>query len=148
MAVVGKIDPYDLGRFVETQAGVYAQVLSELQSGQKRSHWMWFIFPQIRGLGSSPTAVRYAISSFEEAGAYLEHPVLGLRLRECTKLVLAVKKKSIGQIFGYPDNLKFHSSMTLFAHAAEEGGGEFTAALEKYFGGRLDNSTVARLGTV
>ena len=135
-------DQFGLARFVEAQAGVYAQVCSELRAGQKRSHWMWYVFPQIRGLGSSPMAQRYAISSLEEAKAYLAHPVLGERLRECTALVLGVEGKDVEAIFGYPDDLKFHSSMTLFAQA---GDGEkiFVAALAKFFGGALDRATLA-----
>lgn len=135
---------YDLERFVEAQAGVYDVALGELRAGKKRSHWMWFIFPQIRGLGSSPTAVRYAVSSLDEAKAYLEHPVLGPRLRECTGVLLAVKGRTAGEIFGYPDDLKFHSSMTLFARAAERER-VFTEALRMYFDGKMDRGTTDRL---
>jgi uncharacterized protein (DUF1810 family) len=110
-------DPYHLQRFVDAQASCFAQVHSELVAGQKRSHWMWFIFPQIRGLGSSPMAHRFAIAGLDEAKAYLIHPILGPRLCECTALVNAVKGGSVGDIFGYPDDLKFHSSVTLFALA-------------------------------
>ncbi len=110
-------DPHDLQRFVDAQNPVFDQVLSELQAGHKRSHWMWFIFPQIRGLGASPMANRYAISSIAEARAYLGHPILGPRLRECTRLVTEIEGRTIAEIFGYPDDLKFRSSMTLFAHA-------------------------------
>ena len=113
-------DPYNLQRFVEAQAPIYHQVTEELRQGSKRSHWMWFIFPQIAGLGSSPTAVHYAITSTDEAAAYLNHPILGPRLRECTTLVNQLQHRSIDQIFGYPDNLKFHSSITLFAHATPD----------------------------
>jgi uncharacterized protein (DUF1810 family) len=134
---------FDLERFVVAQAGVYAQVYSELLAGEKRSHWMWFIFPQIQGLGSSPMAVRYAISSLDEARAYLAHPVLGARLRECTGLVLGVKGRSVEEIFGYPDDLKFHSSVTLFAEASGEE--VFLRALERFFGGRRDGGTLGRL---
>ena len=137
-------DPYRLQRFVDAQNPVYEQVCAELRRGQKTSHWMWFIFPQIRGLGSSETAQYFAISSRQEAIAYLEHPVLGLRLRECTQLVTRVEGKSIDQIFGYPDNLKFHSSMTLFARASEDDE-EFLAALKKYFAGKFDQATLDRL---
>ena len=137
-------DPFALERFVSAQAGVMARVLDELRAGRKQSHWMWFVFPQIAGLGRSPTAVHYAIASLDEARAFLTHPVLGARLRECTQLVLDMEAKSAHAIFGSPDDLKFHSSMTLFAHAApsEE---IFLQALEKYFAGRPDNATVDRL---
>jgi uncharacterized protein (DUF1810 family) len=111
-------DPYDLQRFVAAQAAVYPEVLAELGAGEKRSHWMWFIFPQLAGLGRSATARRYALSSLAEARAYLAHPLLGARLRECTQLVNEVTGRSAAQIFGFPDELKFHSCMTLFAHAA------------------------------
>ncbi len=137
-------DPYDLRRFVEAQAPVYAQVCAELRGGRKTSHWIWFIFPQVRGLGASETAQYYAISSREEAKAYLDHPVLGSRLRECTALVGGIEGKSIDQILGHPDNLKFRSSMTLFAHATEENR-IFLEALKKYFGGKFDPQTLARL---
>jgi uncharacterized protein (DUF1810 family) len=134
---------YDLERFVEAQADCYEQVTSELRAGRKSSHWMWFIFPQIGGLGHSEMAGRYAISGLEEAAAYLQHPLLGKRLRECTRLVNGVEGRSIGQILGYPDDLKFRSSMTLFAKA---GPGErvFRDALEKYFGGEEDRLTLER----
>src|ERR1700761_459059 len=116
------IDPFDLQRFVDAQDSCYAQVLSELAAGKKRSHWMWFMFPQIQGLGSSGIAQRFAISGIEEARAYLDHPVLGTRLRECTALVNAVAGRSVEDIFGYPDDLKFRSSVTLFARAAKDPG--------------------------
>jgi uncharacterized protein (DUF1810 family) len=137
-------DRYDLERFVDAQAPVYAQVCSELQQGRKRSHWMWFVFPQIKGLGSSPMAMRFGISSLEEAKAYLEHPVLGPRLRECSRMATEVKGRTVEEIFGYPDDMKFHSSMTLFAQAAEESK-VFEDALQKYFGGEMDRSTMERL---
>ena len=137
-------DQYELKRFVDAQEGVYEQACAELRAGRKRSHWMWFVFPQIRGLGSSPTAVRFAISGMEEARAYLEHPVLGPRLRKCTGIVVGVEGRSVEEIFGYPDDLKFHSSMTLFAKAAEEAG-MFGEALEKYFGGEMDRGTLERI---
>ena len=108
-------DLYDLERFVEAQGPVMEQVRSELRAGQKRGHWMWFLFPQIRGLGSSPTAVHFAIASREEAAAYLKHPVLGPRLVDCVRLVLAVRGRTSEQIFGGVDSMKFRSSMTLFA---------------------------------
>jgi uncharacterized protein (DUF1810 family) len=137
-------DPYRLERFVDAQAPVYPQVCAELRGGRKTSHWMWFIFPQIRGLGSSAMAQTFAISSREEAMAYLLHPVLGVRLRECTRLVTNIEGKSIDEILGYPDNLKFQSSMTLFAHATQEKE-IFLEALKKFFGGMFDSQTIARL---
>lgn len=135
---------YHLQRFVDAQASTYEQARSELAAGQKRSHWMWFIFPQIRGLGSSSMAQRFAISGAAEASAYLAHPVLGARLRACTDLVNAVEGRSIEQIFGYPDDLKFHSSMTLFAQVSEDNA-VFTFALGRYFSGKVDRSTLERL---
>jgi uncharacterized protein (DUF1810 family) len=140
-------DPFNLERFVEAQNGVYDRVCAELRAGKKQSHWMWFIFPQLQGLGSSDMAIRYAISSIEEAHAYLEHPTLGARLRECTALVLAVEASTAEQIFGYPDNLKFHSCMTLFAQAAtiSEEDLVFSQALDKYFSGKEDPATMQRL---
>ena len=137
-------DRYGLQRFVDAQAAVFEQVCSELRAGRKRSHWMWFIFPQIRGLGRSPMAERFAIGSLEEARAYLTHSVLGARLRECAALVNAIEGRSAGEIFGSPDDLKFHSSMTLFGRA-EQGGGVFREALGKYFAGKLDAGTVQRI---
>jgi uncharacterized protein (DUF1810 family) len=137
-------DPFDLQRFVDAQAPVYERVITELREGRKRSHWMWFVFPQIAGLGSSPMAQRYAISSRAEAAAYLAHPVLGPRLIECTRLVTATEGRSIHDILGSPDDMKFHSSMTLFAVAAPNSA-DFRAALDKYFGGESDPATLARL---
>ena len=137
-------DQYELKRFVDAQEGVYEQACAELRAGRKRSHWMWFVFPQIRGLGSSPTAVRFAISGMEEARAYLEHPVLGPRLRKCTGIVVGVEGRSVEEIFGYPDDLKFHSSMTLFANAVQ-GEEVFAKALDKYFDGKNDKGTMERL---
>jgi uncharacterized protein (DUF1810 family) len=135
---------YDLNRFVEAQKGCYDQVTIELRAGRKRSHWMWFIFPQIAGLGHSEMARRYEISSLAEASAYLEHPLLSRRLRECTQLVTAVEGRSIDQILGYPDDLKFRSSMTLFAKAGADDR-VFREALEKYFGGEEDRLTLELL---
>ena len=137
-------DPYNLRRFVEAQEGVYEEVVSELRAGEKRSHWMWFIFPQVEGLGRSPTARMYAISSRAEAEAYLEHPVLGRRLRECTRLVNLVEGASAEEIFGHVDSRKFRSSMTLFAHAAADNQ-LFWDALNKYFNGDFDTQTLYRL---
>jgi len=137
-------DPFELQRFVEAQAPVYRSVIDELRGGRKRSHWMWFVFPQLRGLGSSPTAVRYAISSLEEARAYLRHELLGPRLHECAQLVNQVQGRSIGEIFGSPDDLKLRSSMTLFARATDDNG-DFVALLDKYYDGRQDELTLTRL---
>jgi len=137
-------DPYDLRRFVDAQNPVYARVRAELRDGEKGGHWMWFIFPQLRGLGQSEMATVFGISSREEAEAYLRHAVLGPRLRECTRLVNLVEGRTIHQIFGYPDDLKFRSSMSLFALVASENQ-VFQDALQKYFGGELDQLTVQRL---
>ena len=137
-------DAYNLQRFVDAQNPVLEQVYTELRHGRKTSHWMWFIFPQIRGLGFSETAQYFALSSREEARAYLEHPLLGPRLRECTRLVTLIEEKSIDRIFGYPDHLKFQSSMTLFAQATAENE-VFLDALKKYFGGEFDRQTLDRL---
>jgi uncharacterized protein (DUF1810 family) len=134
-------DPYTLERYIKAQQPVYEQVCSELRSGRKRSHWMWFIFPQIEGLGHSEMARRYAISSLDEARAYLEHPILGARLRECVALVNAVQGREVEDIFGYPDNLKFHSSITLFSCVAPDEP-IFGIALEKYFSGHPDSATL------
>lgn len=138
-------DPYDLQRFVDAQDRVYATVIEELTEGRKRSHWMWFIFPQLRGLGSSPTAIRFGISSAAEARAYLAHELLGPRLRECARLVARVEGRSAEQIFGWPDEAKLRSSMTLFARAADHEE-DFVAVLEKFYGGEEDPVTLARLG--
>jgi len=135
----------DLQRFVDAQDRVYDNVLDELRAGRKRSHWMWFVFPQIRGLGSSPTAQHYGIASLAEARAYLDHPVLGPRLRECVALVNAVEGRSAEQVFGWPDDLKLRSSVTLFAHATDDNG-DFLALLDKYYGGEQDPLTLERLG--
>ncbi len=142
--VTSASDPFDLQRFVEAQEPVYGDVLDELRAGRKRSHWMWFVFPQLRGLGGSPTALHYGISSLDEARAYLRHELLGPRLRECARLVNAVQGRSIGQIFGSPDDLKLCSSMTLFAHATEDNE-DFVAVLDKYYDGRQDALTCERL---
>ena len=137
-------DPYDLQRFVDAQELTYDTVIGELTAGRKRSHWMWFIFPQVRGLGSSPTAVRFSISSADEARAYLAHELLGPRLRECARLVSQIDGRSAEEIFGWPDDLKLRSSMTLFARAADENA-DFVAVLEKFYGGEEDPATLARL---
>jgi uncharacterized protein (DUF1810 family) len=134
-------DPFALQRFVDAQVGVYDTVCAELRTGRKRSHWMWFIFPQLAGLGTSAMARKFAIASVDEARAYLAHPVLGPRLRECSMLVAGIAGKAIGDVFGYPDDMKFHSSMTLFAHAAAQED-VFRACLDKYFDGAPDASTL------
>ncbi|OMB98858.1 DUF1810 domain-containing protein [Mycobacterium colombiense] len=139
-------DPFDLKRFVDAQEPVYGEVVDELRAGRKRSHWMWFVFPQLRGLGGSATAARFGIASLEEAGAYLRHELLGSRLRECARLVTAVQGRSIGQIFGSPDDLKLCSSMTLFARATDDNK-DFLAVLDKYYDGRQDRLTLERLAT-
>ena len=134
----------NLDRFVEAQAPVYPRALAELTAGRKQSHWMWFVFPQISGLGRSPMAQHYAIHSLDEARSYLAHPLLGARLKECTSAVLGIIGKSAHEIFDTPDDLKFHSSMTLFVHAAPDEP-LFRAALEKYFGGAEDALTAEKL---
>lgn len=139
-------DPYELARFLAAQAGCYAQVLDELAAGEKRSHWMWFVFPQLAGLGASPMARRYALSGLAEARAYLGHPTLGARLRECTARVLAVQGCSAHEIFGSPDDLKLRSCLTLFARASP-GDRVFGETLEKYFGGEPDPLTVELLSS-
>jgi uncharacterized protein (DUF1810 family) len=137
-------DRFDLERFVQAQAPVIAQVRRELGEGHKRTHWMWFVFPQLRGLGHSAMAQRYGIGSLAEARAYLAHPVLGPRLVECTDLVNAVEGRSIREIFGSPDDLKFRSSMTLFA-SAQPDADAFKEALKKYFGDMPDARTTELL---
>jgi uncharacterized protein (DUF1810 family) len=137
-------DPYELARFVDAQGSDIDQVLAELRTGRKRGHWMWFVFPQLKGLGHSGMAERYGIASRAEAQAYLDHPVLGARLRECTRLVNQVEGRSVDEIFGYPDNLKFRSSMTLFAQAAPDDP-IFAEAIRKYFGGQGDPLTLEML---
>ena len=140
-------DPFNLARFEEAQdaAGTYQRALSELRAGDKRSHWMWFIFPQVAGLGLSPTSQKYAISSLDEARAYLSHPRLGGRLRECFQAVLAVDDRSAEQIFGGIDARKLHSSSTLFLRAAPEDPA-FRQILDKYFGGIPDEASDRLLG--
>ena len=137
-------DPHDLTRFVDAQAAVHDEVVAELTAGRKRSHWMWFVFPQIAGLGFSAMSARYAIAGLDEARAYLAHPVLGPRLIACTRLVNAVEGRSLRQILGEPDDVKFVSSMTLFAQAAADEPA-FTEALRKYADGEGDPKTVALL---
>jgi uncharacterized protein (DUF1810 family) len=139
-------DPFNLQRFVDAQAPVYPRVTAELRRGRKQSHWMWFVFPQLAGLGHSAMARRFAIASREEAAAYLAHPVLGPRLGECTALVNAVDGRSITEILGSPDDLKFCSSMTLFSEVS--GGAEFARAIGKYYAGKPDQRTLDLLASM
>jgi len=125
-------DPYDLQRFVDAQDQVYARVLGELHRGRKTTHWMWYVFPQLRGLGQSPMSERYGISSEDEARAYLRHPILGPRLRECVGIVNSIEGHSAHDIFGYPDDLKFRACLSLFSAAAPDDE-VFSTALRKYF---------------
>jgi len=141
----GSADPFDLARFLEAQAGIYAQALDELRAGQKRSHWMWFVFPQVAGLGASATSRRFAIASLQEAREYLRHPTLGARITECTEVVNRLQGRSARQIFGAIDEMKFRSSMTLFALAGGPAS-EFAAALQRYFAGEPDIRTVELVG--
>jgi uncharacterized protein (DUF1810 family) len=142
---IDRDDPFDLSRFTRAQQGIYDSVLAELRSGRKRTHWMWFIFPQIAGLGHSPTSQHYAIKSSEEARQYLKHPVLGTRLLECAEAVLAVEGRSVSDIFGYPDDMKLMSSMTLFAAVEDNPDSVFIQVLEKYFQGKRDHRTLQLL---
>ena len=136
-------DPHQLQRFLDAQQPVYGSVLEELRAGHKRSHWMWFIFPQLRGLGHSATAQHFGIASLDEAKAYLAHPVLGTRLRDCSRLVARHADKTAADMFGYPDDMKFRSSMTLFAQASP--GEVFDECLRIHFNGQPDTLTLARL---
>jgi uncharacterized protein (DUF1810 family) len=138
-------DPYDLGRFVTAQTPVFDTALGELRAARKQTHWIWFVFPQLRGLGHSSTAQFYGIGSIEEARAYLGHQVLGPRLDLCTRIVVDSKAPSLHAIFGSPDDMKFHSCVTLFAAVAEQTENSFRAALDRWFGGRLDSKTLALL---
>lgn len=138
------MDPYNLQRFVAAQASWLDQVYAELREGHKKGHWMWFIFPQITGLGYSEVSMYYAISCLDEAEEYLNHPILGPRLIECTRLVNVIANRSVRKIFGYPDYLKFHSCMTLFAQLSSRTE-VFKQALEKYFQGKQDSQTLKRL---
>ena len=140
----GAEDRFDLNRFVQAQEEIYPRALAEIRRGRKRSHWMWFIFPQIDGLGSSSTARFYAIKSKDEAKAYLNHPLLGKRLLECAEALLQVKGKSAGEIFGYPDDLKLRSSITLFASVSESDF-IFSRVLDQYYGGQPDPQTLELL---
>lgn len=137
-------DPFDLNRFLQAQEGVYAAALAELRAGRKTSHWMWFVFPQLDGLGRSQTARFFAVKSLAEARAYLTHPLLGKRLRECTAAVQGVAGRTASEIFGYPDDLKFCSSMTLFERAQPDCD-LFSDALDRFFEGRRDRLTLEML---
>jgi uncharacterized protein (DUF1810 family) len=136
-------DPHDLARFVTAQQTTIDAALAELRAGRKTSHWMWFVFPQLRGLGSSATAQFYGIASLAEARAYLAHGVLSPRLRECVEAVRAVEGRSLREIFGTPDDMKFRSSMTLFSLAAEDGDDLFANAIRELCDGRPDDRTIA-----
>lgn len=138
-------DPHDLKRFVQAQEDVYEQSLSEVKSGRKQSHWMWYVFPQFDGLGFSPTSVRYSIKSIAEAKAYLRHPVLGPRLTECAEAALCVEGRSAYDIFGSPDDMKLKSCATLFACVSPTGS-VFERLLDKYFQGERDQKTLRLLG--
>jgi uncharacterized protein (DUF1810 family) len=141
----GASDPHDLNRFAQAQEGDYARALAEIRSGRKRSHWMWYIFPQFDGLGFSPTSKRYAIKSIAEAEAYLAHSVLGPRLRECSEAVLGVEGRSAFDIFGSPDDMKLRSCATLFASVSPKGS-VFHRLLDKYYHGEPDSQTLRLLG--
>jgi uncharacterized protein (DUF1810 family) len=137
-------DPHDLNRFVQAQEGVYERALAEIKSGRKRSHWMWYIFPQFDGLGFSPTAQLYAIKSVAEAEAYLSHPVLGPRLKECAEAVLSTQGRTAHEVFGSPDDMKLRSCATLFARVSPPGS-VFARLLDKYYQGEPDDKTLALL---
>ena len=139
------IDPYNLDRFVQAQAVNYETALAEIKRGRKRSHWMWYVFPQFAGLGSSPMSQRYAITSLEECEAYLRHPLLGPRLRTCSEAVLAIEGRSASDIFGYPDDMKLKSSATLFGCVSPKGS-VFDRIIEKYFDGQADAFTLRLVG--
>jgi uncharacterized protein (DUF1810 family) len=139
-------DAFDLARFVTAQAPVIAAALGELKAGRKRTHWMWFVFPQLTALGRSSTALYYGIASLEEARAYLAHPVLGPRLKACAEAATEAPAASLNALFGAPDDLKFVSSMTLFVHAASGDGGVFRRALDRWRDGREDDETLNLLG--
>jgi uncharacterized protein (DUF1810 family) len=134
-------DPHNLQRFIDARERDYQSVLAEIKAGQKRSHWMWYVFPQYDGLGFSPTSIHFSIKSLEEVRAYLDHPILGPRLRECVDAFLAITGRSAHEIFGAPDDLKLKSSMTLFAHISPEGSA-FEQVLDRYFGGERDGKTL------
>jgi uncharacterized protein (DUF1810 family) len=141
-------DPFDLARFVRAQEPAFATAMAELAAGRKQSHWMWFIFPQLRGLGASPTAQFYGIGSLDEAKAYLAHPVLGPRLTSATCAVLAIRDRALHDIFGFPDELKFVSCMTLFDAASSDPHSDFARALDQFCASTRDRGTLQRLGSV
>lgn len=143
--IVNDKDPFNLNRFETAQEPTYDRALQELQSGQKRTHWMWFVFPQIDGLGKSSKAIFYSIKSEDEARAYLGHPILGARLMECAETLLATDGRTAAQIFGFPDDVKLRSSMTLFAYVYSERS-LFHHVLDKYFNSRKDDATLELLG--
>ena len=136
---------YDLQRFIDAQDPVWSSVRGELKAGRRQTHWMWFVFPQLAGLGLSPTAQHFAITDLGEAKLYLSHEVLGPRLLQASSLVAKIEGRKVGEIFGYPDDLKLHSSMTLFAEADPQSA-VFGSVLKKYFGGRPDERTLDLLG--
>lgn len=138
-------DIYQLQRFLDAQEAVYPDVVRELREGRKESHWMWYIFPQVKGLGKSHISQKYALGSIDEATAYVQHPILGNRLHECTEIVVSTEESTVEQIFGYPDYLKFHSSMTLFSQV-ENHNPIFDSALGKYFDNKKDQLTLDALG--
>jgi uncharacterized protein (DUF1810 family) len=139
-------DPWNLARFIEAQQGEYEAALAEIRAGRKRSHWMWYVFPQFTGLGSSPTSVHYAIKSRDEAKQYLAHPVLGRRLVECAEAVLRIDNRSVHEIFGSPDDMKLRSSATLFASVSPDGS-VFQQIIDKYFEGKPDQRTITLLAS-
>ncbi len=141
-------DEFDLGRFVTAQAPIFETALAELRAGRKRSHWMWFVFPQLRGLGHSSTARFYGIGSIEEARAYLAHPLLGPRLGLCTRIVLTSESSSLHAIFGSPDDMKFRSCMTLFSLATDDSNDPFRHALDRWCAGRPDEQTLVLLDAI
>jgi uncharacterized protein (DUF1810 family) len=143
---MSEADPHELERFVSAQEPVFPAALAELRAGRKRTHWMWFVFPQLRGLSHSPTATYYGILSLDEARAYLAHPLLGPRLEFCTDAVLGIEGRTLHEIFGSPDDLKFHSSMTLFAMAAGEKTNPYRGALDRWWRGAADSQTLLLLG--
>lgn len=143
--MAGSDDPFDLDRFVKAQEGDYDRALAEIRGGRKRSHWMWYIFPQLEGLGLSSTSRHYAIKGLDEARAYLDHPVLGPRLRECAEAVVGLEGRSPSEVFGSPDDMKLRSSATLFARVSPPGS-VFERLLETCFQGRPDEKTLERLG--
>ena len=138
-------DPHDLNRFVQAQEDDYERALSEIKSGRKRSHWMWYIFPQFDGLGFSATSRRYSIKSVAEAKAYLRHPVLGPRLKECAEASLSIEGRSAYEIFGSPDDMKLRSCATLFAYVSPPGSA-FHRLIDKYFAGKYDSKTLKLMG--